>query len=361
MGEPPAMNMMMDKRTVSAKRMWTQKNGRVAKKAKVRRASMSSISKSIENIAPKSVPRLAKKLRAKGVKPEIPVNPIAELREIVRQHKFLMNFATRTAAPVKDRKIKETGEVLPTRAPPSLILDALAAAETAKKEANRLETRMLKLMRGIPIYDEFLSQVDGCGAVVAAYIVSMVRIERANNVSQLIRYCGFGTGADGKSERRLTGPKWQPDGTFDPNAGGTPNQELKIRLVQMFCLGMRMNCVRKGENGQPSVQIKENKYVKRWLEAKHSALTIPNPRLGRLMGDGEADAKGRRKATDLFLWDLYVMWRTLEGLTIRPDKYSAIRGHYHNGQEARDTLYTLTLDEARAMVGLPVAQENAAQ
>jgi hypothetical protein len=93
-----------------------------------------------------------------------------------------------------------------------------------------------------------------------------------------------------------------------------------------------------------------NKYLRRWEEAKHTALTIPNPRLGRVMRDGEADNKGRAKATDLFLWDLYVMWRTLEGLPIRPDKYSAVRGRYHNGDEARDALYCLTLDEAKAMV-----------
>ena len=68
------------------------------------------------------------------------------------------------------------------------------------------------------------------------------------------------------------------------------------------------------------------------------------------MKAGEADAKGRRKATDLFLWDYYVMARTLAGLTIRPDKYSAVRGRFHNGAEAVDARYTLTLDEAKAIV-----------
>jgi len=310
----------------------------------------------IEEITPKLRPKAAAAMRDRLHKPVEPdsEDPIAELREVVRQHKFLTNFATRTTAPLKDRKIHETGEVLPTRATPDLITDGLAAAETAKKGATQLESRMRRLLRGVPIYDEFLKHVDGCGAVVAAYLVTSVRIERVEKVSQLIRYCGFACGADGKSERRSTGPLWQPDGTFKADAGGTPNQELKIRIVQMFCLGIRMHCCKGGELTKP------NKYMQRWLEAKHAALTIPNPRLGRLMRDGEADSKGRRKATDLFLWDLYVMWRTLAGLPIRADKYSAVRGRYHNGQQAGEQPYMLTLDEARELAGVGPSKAEAA-
>jgi hypothetical protein len=111
-----------------------------------------------------------------------------------------------------------------------------------------------------------------------------------------------------------------------------------------------------GKRTNPEVQIGHVRQLVRFFEsedeAKHTALTMPNVRLGRVMRDGEADDKGRRKATDLFLWDLYVMWRTLEGLDIRADKYSAVRGRYHNGQEANEQRYQLTLDEARAMVGV---------
>lgn len=310
------------------------------------------ISNAVHNVAPKPLPRLARSLRAAAPPAERPADPISELRQVVRQHKYLTQLSVRTNHAVSDRKDRETGETIKTLAPPQVVLDAKAAAESAKKEADRLRSSMRRLLRGIPVYDEFLSHVPGVGEVTASYLVTMVRIDRCPNVSNLIRYCGYACSADGKSERRSGAPKFAPDGSKTEGTG-TFNQTLKIVLRTAFCQGMRMPW--KGPRAS-------HKYLRRWEEAKHSALTVLNPRLGRVMRDGEADDKGRRKATDLFLWDLYVMWRTLEGLPIRPDKYSAVRGRYHNGQEAKDAQYMLALDEAKEIVGhIVVSQEAAAE
>ena len=185
------------------------------------------MSSAIHEIAPAPVPKSARRLRKKAAPVEVTTDPVAELREVVRQHKFLTNFAVRTLARLRDRTMRETGEVLPTRAPPELILDGEAAAKSATSAAGRLESRMTKLLAGLPIYNEFLAHVAGCGPIAGAYLVSNIRPERCENVSQLIRYCGFGCTSDGKSERRSGGPRWQPDGTFNGEAGGTMNQDLK--------------------------------------------------------------------------------------------------------------------------------------
>jgi hypothetical protein len=299
-----------------------------------------AISQAIQNLIPPSAPRAAKRLRA--VPPPDPPgagDPLAELRRIVHEHRALKRLAVRFEQSVSDITIRETGEVIKTRVSPATALDVHAVVKSINAQAAVLVRAMTKLLRGVPIYDEFLSKVDRIGGpVTSAYLVAMVKIKRVSTVSQLIRYCGFATGADGKSERRSSGPKYAPDGSRT-DAGGTYNAELKIALVVAFMMAR-----------QGTGKKKKSKYLRRWDEAKQSALTLPNARLERVMKPGEADDKGRRKATDLFLWDLYVMWRTLEGLSIRPDKYSAVRGHYHNGQEARDAEYLLTLDEARTMV-----------
>lgn len=293
----------------------------------------------VDEFVPKPIPKLARRLRTKA--PEIPVeNPLVELRRVASMHRDLKRTETRFRSSISDRTNRTTGEIIPCTKSPEVILDVTTACDRMRKESESLVRKMGKLLQGMPIYDEFLSKVPGLGAVTAAYLVTMIRIERANTVSQLIRYCGFGTDtATGKSERRSGAPIYKPDGTKSEGATGTFNQDLKIALVVCFKM-MRQSC------GKDRAT---NRYLKRWDDAKHTS-QCQRGTTGK--SDGFADDKGRRKATDLFLWDLYVMWRTLAGLPIRPDKYSAIRGRYHDGTEARDALYNLTLDEARAMVGV---------
>ena len=293
--------------------------------------------------------KLAKRLgKRRAPEPVASDSPSIELRRIVHVHRTLLRDATAIDNMSSDRVWKkkdvdgnEVKETVPCRLPEHNKVDMQATAEKLREEAKHLERAMLVQLRQIPVYVEFLSKVKGVGPVTAGYLAAMVRIDRSVKVSQLIRYCGFGTGRDGKSERREGAPKYAPDGSVTDGTG-TYNDELKIALV--MCLKfMRMSCAKERAT---------NRYLKRWDDAKHTALTIPNARLGRVMRDGEADDKGRRKATDLFLWDLYVMWRTLEGLPVWPDKYAAMRGVMHGGAGCENVPMTLTLDEGREMVGL---------
>lgn len=333
-------------------------------KTKTKKATAAPLSEAIHNVVPPVVPKAARRLRAKPAVEPPPADPIAELRRVVHEHRALKRLAVRFGQSVSDITIRETKEVIPTKVSPETVLDVQAVVKSINAQAERLVSKMRKLLRGIPIYDEFLSRVEGLGGpVTSAYLVAMVKIERTPRVSQLIRYCGFATDSRpmhggkanpqyGKSERRHSGPKYAPDGSMT-DAEGTYNQELKIALVVGFIMarqGLGAGEKRKpAKDGRESERANLMKYIRRWEEAKHTALTLPNPRTGEVMVKG-ADDKARRKATDLFLWDLYVMWRTLEGLTVRPDKYSAFRGRYHNGQEAIDAECVISLDEAKAMV-----------
>lgn len=304
-----------------------------------------TLSAAVHKLVPERAPLLARRLRAGKVVEPSPEDPLAELRRLVHEHRVLTGMAVRFKSSVSDRKRRDpatgepTGEVIKTTAPPDIVGAVKELAKDVKAHARELESKMRVLLRRMPLYEVFFRRIYGVGAVTAAYLITMVKIERAATVSQLIRYCGFAQGSNGKSERREGGPKYAPDGTHTDGAG-TYNAELKIALVVCFIM-MRQRCA------QAHVT---NKYLRRWSDAKQSALTMQNPRLGRVMRPHEADDKGRRKATDLFLWDLYVMWRTLAGLPIRPDKYSAVRGHYHSGEEARDVEHRLTLEEATSMV-----------
>ena len=285
--------------------------------------------------------KVAKRLRKRAPEPAVNADPVAELRRLVALHKRWTKTLVGWRQSVRDRKNRETGETIVCTVPTSLRDDLERASTVLSSEADALKRAMLVQLRTLPIYEHFLSKAYGMrGEIVASYLIAHIKIDRCRNVSQLIRYCGNACGPDGKREIRskLSGPRYSPDGVRGDSAG-TYNDELKMRIWQGMC-AMRKSAAKKTE-GSPHGTM--TKYLRRWSEAAHGRRTT-----GRAKG---ADAAGRRKATDLFLWDYYVVARTLAGLSVRPDKYAAIRGRYHNGEEARDAEYFLTLDEALAMVG----------
>lgn len=348
---------------------------------KKKRAPATDAASDVCPIAPSN---LAKRLGRKAApEPAVHADPRTEVRRLIDMHKNWTETARSWRQSVTDRKNRETGEVIACTKPPHVVADAKNAADRLDAECKRLETAIESALEGVPIYREFLSKVYGLGPVVCGYLVAMVKIDVCRNVSQLIRYAGNGCTSEGLAERLKQTPKaiggegtynailktrvWQGLIAMRKNAQkytvceahaavkpkkGTQAQKAAFRTLTLECKACRTT---KTPNGSVT------KYTRRWAEGLHSALTLPNKRLSEkagaptVMNGGQANEKGRRKATDLFLWDLYVVWRTLEGLTVRPDKYSAIRGRYHNGQEARDSEYVLTLEEARAIVGEPSA------
>lgn len=289
---------------------------------------------------------MSKKFRRKPKVEPVAVDPIEELRRLTRLHAAYTRDSVGLKHKASDRKNLKTKEVIPCLLPQDMRDDLLAASKRFQQEAGLLESAMRTQLRHVPLFTEFLEGVYGCGVVVSAYLVASIRFDRCANVSQLVRYCGNGLGENGLREVRKDGPKYKPDGTIGDGTG-TYNDVLKTRIWQAM-VAMRKNAA-KVTVDRPFGST--TKYLDRWATAKHSALTLPNVRLGRVMRPGEADDKGRKKATDLFLWDLYRMGRALAGLPIRPDKYSTVRGRFHNGAEARDAFYIETVVEARAGVG----------
>lgn len=328
-----------------------------------------TIDKAIEPIITPKPKKLAKKIgKKRDPEPVTHADPRAELRRLVQVHKALTKKAVAIGNMASDRELTKDGETVtvPSNVPEHRRVEMLAVVKGLRAEASALETAMRVQLRQQPIYQQFLKNVWGIcgagGAVTAAYIVAMVDITKCPKVSNLIRYCGFATDpATGRSERRGQGggaPK-AAHGSYAGGGPGTYNDELKSKLVVAF-LTLWKSGIRKDDEGV-SRQVHESKYLRRWVDAKHSALTLPNARLGRVMKAGEAHDKGRRKATDLFLWDLYVVWRAIEGLPIWADKWAVTRGTMHGGGPAWQGPRDISLDEAMEMIGMASAKEAAAE
>lgn len=304
------------------------------------------ISTAIEHMVPPAQTKLAKRLRGKPKAAlAVHTDPRDELRRLVREHSHITRLAVAFENSSSDRTNKETGEKILCTLPEEVKGDIKRAAKALRQYATTLKPAMTKELRKVPIFEHFLSKVWGItgenGGTVAAYLCASVRIERCVKPSQLVRYCGNAVDPKtGKREIRSGGPKYAPDGS-QTGATGTYNDALKSMIWQGF-VSMRKSAAKKSASRPHGTTTK---YLDRWLNAKHYAMTAKGKT------KGQADSTGRRKATDLFLEDLYVVWRTLEGLPVWPDLYSARRGFRHGGAPCINEGVLMTLEQALVAVG----------
>jgi hypothetical protein len=87
----------------------------------------------------------------------------------------------------KPKNFKGDG-VIDTYTELALVDQYMTLLKTEKKQFDMLP----KLMEGIPIYDKFLSKVDGCGPQMAAIILSEIDIHKAEYPSSLHQLAGLG-------------------------------------------------------------------------------------------------------------------------------------------------------------------------
>lgn len=269
-------------------------------------------------------------------------DPQDEIRRLIQEHVALTRASVaftssasdkvRQADLVKDGEvIAKKGDTIACRLPVDTQLAIQAfAKDKLKKDAARLEKAIKRELRKVPLYTEFLSKVQGCGTIVAGYIVAMVDFSRCEKPSALKRYCGFAV-FDGKREQPTKGQALHY------------NKEMKTRLYQLFSMGIRM---------AGSRSKSESKYMTIWAEKKATLLAIRGPGTSDNKSKGWCDDTARRKATDVFLEDLYIVGRTLAGLPVWPSWYAKAMGYEHGGKVAVLAPKMLTLEEALRVVGV---------
>lgn len=87
----------------------------------------------------------------------------------------------------KNFKIPDTEKYI-RQYPEYLILDSyMGLARAEEIQCENLE----KLLQGIPIYDQYLSQIKGVGAIISAFLISEINIHKCIYPSQLHSYFGL--------------------------------------------------------------------------------------------------------------------------------------------------------------------------
>jgi hypothetical protein len=273
-------------------------------------------------------------------------DPRDELKRLVQEHVALTKKATAIANMSTDRKSRTDGAVIPSRVPADVKVEMDRVVEIMKKRAEQLESKMLRQLRQVPVYKHFLAKVFGVGPVVAAYLVAEVDITRSVKVSQLRRFCGLAV-IDGRLERPRAGIKLGY------------NSKLRVRLYQAFS-AMWKNAAKKTTDAPCG---STTKYLAIWTDYKHrmahsERYDATKNKLANFDGAGVRPgakalihAAGWHKAADVFIEDLYIVWRALEGLPVWPSYHAAKLGYEHGGKIVKAEPRMLSLEEALEVVG----------
>jgi hypothetical protein len=305
---------------------------------------------------PKSLKSIEKKLKAKAAVVPVHEDPRAELKRLVKLHNTHTKNSVALHHMGSDRVLHETGDVIPCLLPPDGIGgrdELLLMSENQKKAATKLESAMNRELKKLPVYNLFLKNVYGVGPVVAGYLVANIDIRRAEKPSQLQRYCGVAV-INGHFERRESGPKYDPQGNLT-DAAGTFNQEIRTRLYQAFSSMWRT----KGEGSSKYLDIWQNTKARDLLKANEDGKIESNGKM--ISVKGYAHSKGWHVAAQLFVYDLYLIWRAVEGLPSWTTWYDWARGYEHGrGPLPRENVpRMLTVEQAIDLIGYVGKKEAA--
>lgn len=161
-----------------------------------------------------------------------------------------------------------------------------------------------------PLWSAFLKHVKGCGEVMGAIIISEFDIHIATTVSKLWAFAGLAPGKDKKQK-----------GEKCPY-----NQFLKSKLLGVLATGfLKAN----SEYRSFYDDRKHRMESKDWGTASKNPTDKTRPKAGHQHRDA------LRYMVKMFLINLYIAWRTLEGLPMRVPYQEEYLGHKHTAENEK--------------------------
>jgi hypothetical protein len=178
--------------------------------------------------------------------------------------------------------------------------------------------RLGSLLKEFRVYNEFLKGVTGVGPALAGVIISEINIHNSLYPSSLWKYAGLDVAPDGRgrSRRKEHLVKRQyidADGNLAEKDSVTFNPRLKTKLV--------------GVLGTSFLRCKGCKYRQVYDNYKHR---LEHHEVHKTTSLGHRHNMAIRYMVKRFLADLYVAWRTIEGLPVSSEYHEGKLGHKHH-------------------------------
>ena len=222
------------------------------------------------------------------------------------------------------KKSGETKKKAPPR-DPVLLMYLQSRRDEIYKFEEGLEKEITWMVRDHPLWKLFLTNVKGCGPVMAAVIISQFDIHKATMVSNLVSFAGLAPGKD----RKVKGKK------------RSYNQFLKNKLCGVLSSSF-LKCKSVPYSGyyyQYKIRLENSdRKVEERLRAADRAKKKYKGQTTRVVKWKDAYPGHRhdasiRKMIKEFLKDLYVSWREIEGLPVREPYAEEYLGKVHGGSQ----------------------------
>jgi len=187
---------------------------------------------------------------------------------------------------------------------PTMLIDIFARRDDVFAMEEQIAKDLAKEVHKHDLWKAFLCDVKGCGESMAAVIISEFDITKAPTVSNLWSFAGLAPGKD----RKVKGQKCPY------------NQFLRAKLCGVLGSSF-LKC------SSPYREYYDN--MKNRLEAEDWGTLSKNPTDKKRPKAGHQHKAATRYMVKMFLRDLYIAWRTLEGLEVRPPYQEEYLGHKH--------------------------------
>jgi hypothetical protein len=181
-----------------------------------------------------------------------------------------------------------------------------------------------------PIYTSWLSQQKGVGPAMAGVIISYLDPYRARHVSSFWKYAGLDVGPDGRGRSRraehlVVRTYTDRNGDEKERNGLTYEPFLKTKLMGVLS-GSFLRTASPWRRVYDDYKhrlmtdpAREKVTVAQWKRRRKAGEDV-----ARLWAPGRVDFASKRYMVKMFLQELWIRWRTLEGLPVS-DPYSVAK------------------------------------
>jgi hypothetical protein len=194
--------------------------------------------------------------------------------------------------------------------------------------------QMTATLEKIPIFTEYLTHQRGIGPAMAGVLITTLDPAKARHISSFWKYAGLDVGPDNRGRSRraehlVERSYLDKNGKPATRMGVTYNPWLKTKLFTLAGSFMRSQSPwREAYDGYKhrlvSDPTRSKIEVKEWKKLHAAGDETQN-----LWTPGRIDMAAKRYMLKMILADLWVKWRTIEGLPVTPTYHEAKLGHQH--------------------------------
>lgn len=232
------------------------------------------------------------------------------------------------------RKADGTGQDIEERefSPDDIVMFG-SIADASRDQEKAIEKMLKKTLKRFPIYNDYLLGVKGIGTIAAGWIIAEYDIHKATTVSKLWQFTGLNSSLINGKKRVEN-----KDGSFSYVETGERIRGDKLTAGHVAPFNKRLRTALLGVMADGFIKS-QNTYAleyyypyKARLENEENTVThIGKDVAWKDVTKGHRDRAAKRYMLKMFLKDLYVVWRTMEGLEVRKPYQEEYLGHVHQG------------------------------